>query len=105
VGLASSHPPDILGVVGIASFSIMGIITLAVLAFQVWALVDALMRPKDAYVAADKLTKQAWLLILGLAVGSTVLLGSTLLLMVSIVAASVYIVDVKPALVSVTRRR
>jgi RsiW-degrading membrane proteinase PrsW (M82 family) len=91
--------------VGIASFSIMGIITLAVLAFQVWALVDALMRPKDAYVAADKLTKQAWVLILALSVGSTVLLGSTLLLMVSIVAASVYIVDVKPALVSVTRRR
>ena len=40
-----------------------------------------------------------------LSVASTVLLGSTLLLMVSIVAASVYIVDVKPALVSVTRRR
>jgi hypothetical protein len=91
--------------VGIASFSIMGIITLAVLAFEVWALVDAVMRPKEAYAAADKLTKQAWVLILVLAVASTMLLGSTLLLMVSIVASSVYIVDVKPALVSVTRRR
>ena len=83
----------------------MGIITLAVLAFEVWALVDAVMRPKEAYAAADKLTKQAWVLILVLAVASTMLLGSTLLLMVSIVASSVYIVDVKPALVSVTRRR
>ena len=83
----------------------MGIITLAVLAYEVRALVDAAMRPKEAYVAADKLTKQAWLLLLGLSVASTLLLGSTLLLMISIVAASVYIVDVKPALVSVTRRR
>jgi uncharacterized membrane protein YjgN (DUF898 family) len=91
--------------VGIASFSIMGIITLAVLAFELWALIDAVMRPKDAYVAAGKLTKQAWVLILVLGVASTMLLGSTLLLMVSIVAASVYTVDVKPALISVTRRR
>ena len=74
----------------------MGIITLAVLAVKVWAFVDALIRPTEAYVAADKLTKPAWLLILGLTVVSAVLLGSTLLLIVGIVAAFVYILDVSP---------
>ncbi|HEX4189556.1 MAG TPA: DUF2516 family protein [Marmoricola sp.] len=86
-----------------------GVLTLvyfALFAVKVWALIDAIMRPAAAFPAADKLTKTAWLWITGLAfvahmfssmVGILSLLGT--------VAAFVYLLDVKPALASVTRRR
>jgi hypothetical protein len=79
----------------------------ALMAVKVWAFVDALTRPAAAYVAADKLTKPAWLLILGLVVASALLWSSPLGLfsIIGTVAAFVYLLDVKPALASVTRRR
>ena len=40
------------------------------LAVKVFAFVDALTRPTQAYVAAGKLTKPAWLLILGITVAA-----------------------------------
>jgi hypothetical protein len=86
-------------VMGLAFYALMGV--------KVWALVDALTRPAAAYVAAEKLTKQGWLLILGLTVVSSLLwtypLG--LLSIVGTVAAFVYLLDARPALASVTRRR
>ena len=45
----------------------------AVLALAVWALVDALIRPAPAYVAAGKLTKPAWVAITALAAGAHLL--------------------------------
>lgn len=80
---------------------------LALMAVKIWAFIDALMRPAPAFVAAEKLTKQAWLLILGLVVATSMLWQSPLGLfsIVGTVAAFVYILDAKPALVSVTRRR
>lgn len=77
------------------------------LAVKVFALVDALTRPTQAYVAAGKLTKPAWLLILGLTVAGALVWPSVigLLSIVGIVAAFVYLLDVRPALASVTRRR
>jgi hypothetical protein len=79
----------------------------ALMAVKIWAFVDALTRPAAAYVAADKLTKPAWLLILGLVVASSLLWSSPLGLfsIIGTVAAFVYLLDVKPALASVTRRR
>lgn len=79
----------------------------ALMGVKVWALIDALMRPAAAYVAAGKLTKQGWLLILGLTVVTSLLWGSPLGLfsIVGTVAAFVYLLDAKPALASVTRRR
>jgi hypothetical protein len=77
------------------------------LAVKVFAFVDALTRPTQAYVAAGKLTKPAWLLILGITVAAAFVWPSVigLLSIVGIVAAFVYLLDVRPALVSVTRRR
>jgi hypothetical protein len=79
----------------------------ALLAVKVWAFVDALTRPAQAYVAAGKLTKPAWLLILGLTVASSLVWASPLGLfsIIGTVAAFVYLLDAKPALASVTRRR
>jgi hypothetical protein len=86
-------------VMGLAFYALMGV--------KVWALVDALTRPAAAYVAAEKLTKQGWLLILGLTVVSSLLwtLPLGLLSIVGTVAAFVYLLDARPALASVTRRR
>ena len=80
----------------------VGIVLLVV---KFWALIDATLRPAEAFVAADKLTKTAWLWILGLTFVAHVVLPSMLLLLAGTVAAFVYILDVRPALASVTRRR
>ena len=74
---------------------------------KLWAFVDALMRRTDAFVAAGKLTKPAWLLILGLTVAAAVLFPTPLglLSIVGTVAAFVYLLDARPAWSQVTRRR
>ncbi len=79
----------------------------ALMAVKVWAFVDAITRPAPAYVAAGKLTKPAWLLILGLTVVTSFLWSAPLGLfsIVGTVAAFVYLLDAKPALASITRRR
>ena len=83
----------------------MNWVFLALLAVKLWAFIDALIRPAQAYVAAGKLTKPAWLLILGLTVASALVLNSFTLMLIGTVAAFVYILDAKPALASVTKRR
>ncbi len=85
--------------------SVLGIVYLALLAVKLFAFVDAATRPTEAFTAADKMTKPAWLLILGLAVACDLLLGSLLLRLAGTVAAFVYVLDARPALASVTRRR
>lgn len=84
---------------------VMFVLSLLMLALEIWALVDAVIRPTNAYVAADKLTKPAWLVILGLALACSLVLPFFILRMAAVVAACVYLVDVRPALSSVTRRR
>src|SRR3954467_4975340 len=87
---------------------------LAALAFvtQLVALVDASRRRADAFVAAGKMTKQRWLLILGgaaaigfVSVGGVFPSQLNLLNILSFVAAAVYLVDVKPALQQITGGR
>ncbi len=85
------------------------VLVLSVLAFgmEVYALVDAARTRGDAFAAAGKLTKQKWVAILGVAtaLGFIVLpppVGagpSTLGLfgIAAVVAAGVYLVDVRPA--------
>jgi hypothetical protein len=69
-----------------------------VLALAVWALVDALIRPANAYVAASKLNKPAWAAITALAVVFAYLSGAlTLFWLAAAVASVVYLVDVRPA--------
>ncbi|MGH8888946.1 MAG: DUF2516 family protein [Acidothermaceae bacterium] len=75
------------------------LVWLATLGVQVYALVDAAVRPAAAYAAAGKLTKQAWVAILAvsLVVGQVLSLYSPLGL-AAVVATIVYFVDVRPAL-------
>ncbi|MCZ4498656.1 MAG: hypothetical protein JWQ74_1209 [Marmoricola sp.] len=85
--------------------NVLSLIFLALLAVKMWAMVDAVLRPTQAYLAADKLTKAGWLWILGLTLAAHIVLGSLMLNLIGTVAAFVYLLDVKPALLAVTRRR
>ncbi len=72
-----------------------------------YAFVHALMQRADAFTAADKLTKPAWLGITGASALVLIFfqggpLGSgALFWLAALVAVLVYIVDVKPAVVGV----
>ena len=79
---------------GDPSTLLMQIVQLAVLGLQLFAVVDALFRPGPAFVAAGKLTKPAWVAIL---VVSILASGLPLIGLFAVVAAIVYLVDVRPA--------
>jgi hypothetical protein len=68
-------------------------------ALTVWAFVDALIRPAAGFVAAGKLTKPGWAAITGLAVLILFFFKNpmTLLGLPAVIAAVVYLVDVRPA--------
>jgi hypothetical protein len=93
----------------IANLQLLVLAGLAIVVFvvQLWALVDALRRPAHGYKAEGKLSKPIWLLILGVAAvlgflglptgGGT---GNAMgfLNIIAVVAAIVYLVDVRPKL-------
>lgn len=70
------------------------VIFVVLLAVKVVALIDAITRRERNFVLAGKQTKQFWLVVLGLAVVSSFL---GFLSLVGLVAALVYLVDVRPA--------
>jgi hypothetical protein len=68
------------------------------LALTGWAFVDALIRPAAGFVAAGKLTKTGWAAITGLAIAVVYFFGPMSFLgLPAIIAAVVYLVDVRPA--------
>lgn len=82
-------------------------LSVAALAIAVWAFIDCLRHRPDAFVAAGKRTKTFWLAVTGVAMlvafigvgGIGGLLG-----IISVVAAGVYLADVRPALNQVMGR-
>jgi hypothetical protein len=73
----------------------------AAFVFEAWAFIDAITRPAQAYLAAGKLTKMKWLLILGVAfvlgLYSAIYGGAIgFLSLIAFVAAAVYLSDVRP---------
>ena len=80
------------------------VVYLGIFIVEAFAFIDAVSRPVQAYLAADKMNKQGWLIILGLALLVQVLRFTGLLSLIGLVAALVYILDARPALRSVTRR-
>ncbi len=87
--------------------AVMAVITLVVFVLQGWAFLDAVSRRPDAFVAGDKLTKPAWLIILGLALLAHLLIWNpiSILNLAGTIAAIVYLVDVRPVLRSLTGPR
>ena len=79
------------------------VLAVAALCVEVWAFVDAVRRPAQAFPAAGKQTKPLWLVILGVAMviglWSSTLGGPNLVSLfpiVAFVAAAIYLTDVRP---------
>lgn len=81
----------------------------AIVGFKLFAFVDAVVRREDAYRAADKKTKPFWVIVLGIALGFDLLFGAnflgSILTLGGLVAAIVYMVDVRPAIKLLTDGR
>ena len=83
---------------------LMTVLYWAVVGLAGWALVDALIRPSTAYVAAGKLTKPAWGAITALALVIVYFTGFLSFFgLFAVVASIVYLVDVRPALKGLRR--
>ncbi|MEU0399342.1 MULTISPECIES: DUF2516 family protein [Streptomyces] len=78
------------------------VIFLVFTGFAVAALVFAAMAREDAYRAADKQTKKFWLIILGINLVLNLLLPMLFLQIAGLIAAIVFMVDVRPALAQVS---
>ena len=91
---------------GAAQYYVTLALTIAALALEVFALVHALKTRPDAFVAAGKRTKNFWLAVTGVAtlLGFVSLGGLGFLAIIGVVAAGVYLADVKPALDQVMGR-
>jgi Protein of unknown function (DUF2516) len=63
-----------------------------------YALIDAIRVPTNAFPAAGKLTKNIWLIILGVATAVLLVLNPLNIIgLAAVIAAAVYLVDVRPA--------
>jgi hypothetical protein len=87
--------------------TIMLVVFFVLLAVKIYAFGSALMFSAEAYGAANKLTKPAWCIILGLGVAVQLVFQAPLgfLSIAFTIAAFVYLADVRPALANLTRRR
>lgn len=87
-------------------WSFFGLLALLALGVKLWALVDAVIRPPQAYAAADKQSKNLWLVLLGLAVVLSWLGRGFLSIFViaGLIVALIYLVDVRPAVREVQRQ-
>lgn len=77
---------------------VLGVVALGC---EIFAFVDALRHPENAYVAASKRTRVFWLVLLGvaLAIGFvTVFDPLNLFALLAFVGSAVYLADVRPAL-------
>ena len=81
--------------------------TFALLVVKIFAFTSSMLFSAEAYLAADKLTKPTWCIILGIAVVLQLLLGADHMMIVNLattIAALVYLADVRPALAGLRRR-
>jgi hypothetical protein len=85
---------------------LMTVLTLVLFAAQAWAFVDAISHRAEVYPAADKQTKQMWLIVLGLALVVHLFFWNpfSFLNLIGAIATIVYLVDARPALRSLSRR-
>jgi hypothetical protein len=87
-----------------AEMTFMTIVVLVLLVVKLFAFVNSLLYSAEAYDAANKLTKPAWTIILGIGLACEVVGMPMIVNLAFTIAAFVYLVDVRPALASLTRR-
>ena len=96
-----------MNVLGSAQSTVALLLGIAALALEVFAFVDAVRHRPDAYVAAGKRTKQFWSIVTGVSalVGFVTMLSPLNLFgILGVVAAGIYLADVRPALLQVSGR-
>jgi hypothetical protein len=87
-------------------FGLMTLLGLVLLVVKAAAFINSLLYSARAYDAANKLTKPAWNIILGIGLAVQVIgIPIAFVNLAFTIAALVYFVDVRPALRSLTRRR
>lgn len=86
---------------------ILTVATLALFAVEAWAFVDAVSRRPEVFEAAGKQTKTMWMVILGVALAAHLLIWDpiSLLNIAGAIASLVYLLDVRPAVAALSRRR
>lgn len=91
---------------GQAQQFVMLALTLVALVIEAYALIHAVRTRPDAFEAAGKRTKNFWMAVTGVAVllGFVSLGGLGLLAIIGVVAAGVYLADVRPAVDAVQGR-
>ncbi|MER7244548.1 DUF2516 family protein [Kribbella sp. NPDC000426] len=83
----------------------LSVIWWVLLVLKLVALLDAAFRPRAVFIAADKLTKPGWVLILVVFTLSQFFQGwLSFFGLIGIVASAVYLVDARPALRAATGR-
>lgn len=84
---------------GVLQGGLVLVLTLAGLGLMAYALIDALRVRTEAFPAAGKQTKNIWLLILGIALAANVAILNVLSIfgIAGVIAAAVYLLDVRPA--------
>lgn len=84
----------------------MFVLTFALFAIELWAFIDAARRPARAFTVAGKRTKTFWLIVTGAAAAIGFLglrpplglgFSTGILDLAALIAAAVYLVDVRPA--------
>ena len=82
-----------------------GVVGIGLLAVKLFAFVNSLLYPAEAYEATGKLNKPTWSILLGVGVVLQLVLGGVGILgIVFTVAAFVYLADVRPAMSGLKRR-
>lgn len=74
---------------------------------KAWAFIDCLRQPKEAFPAVGRVSKILWLLLTGVALLTGLIPGLTLGIIgiAGLVAALVYLFDVRPRIAEITGRR
>ena len=95
----SVHYSGDVEILGTTQGLIIWVLTAAAIGLKGFALIDAVRVPTAAFPAAGKLTKPLWLTFLGVALLVNVAVFSPLHIvnLLGVVAAAVYLVDVRPA--------
>ncbi|MFC4562718.1 DUF2516 family protein [Nocardiopsis mangrovi] len=82
------------------------IIYIAIFVTSLYAFIEALRTPAPAYAAMDKQTKKLWVGLLGVATALSLLAvvsGTGMLTFLALIAALIFILDVRPAVRNVGR--
>jgi hypothetical protein len=83
--------------VGFLQWGLFNLVIIGGLIMAIYGLVHALRVRPEAFTIAGKQTRNTWLLILGIAAVGIFAFPMLLVKLAGIVAAAVYIVDVRPA--------